>query len=190
MRLEVLWRQLVGAGEEHLTLNLDGGVHADSLSVGEIESAAYRVHYEIDCDSAWRVQRLRVEDLIAGKVVTLTRGPDDRWTGPDGRVLAQLDGCADVDIMITPFTNTLPIRRLGLKRGEAKDIAVVYVGLPDFSVSKVEQRYTCLELGSEGGLYRYDGLQTGFKANLRVDTDGLVVDYPGIFEMDAKRSLG
>ena len=68
MKLEVLWRQLVESGEEHLILSMDAGVHADSLSVGEIESTAYRIHYEIDCDANWNVQRVEVEDLLNGKV--------------------------------------------------------------------------------------------------------------------------
>lgn len=189
MRLEVLWRQLAGTGEEHLILDEQGGVHADSLSVGEINSTAYRIHYGIDCDSAWNVQRLRAEDLLSGAVLNLTRDGEDQWTGAADRQVEALRGCRDVDIMITPFTNTLPIRRLGLKVGEAREIAVVYVALPGLLTSRVEQRYTCLSQGEDGGLYRYENLRSGFTANLKVDMDGLVVDYPDIFKMEAKRRL-
>ncbi len=189
MKLEVLWRQLAGIGAEHLVLSLDGKIRADSLAVGEIESTAYRIHYELECDAGWNVQRVRVEDLLNGKVVSLARGEDNRWSDGEGRPLPEFDGCTDVDIMITPFTNTLPIRRLNLKAAEAREIAVVYVGLPGLQVSRFDQRYTCLGVDANGGLYRYDSLKSGFKANLRVDTDGLVVDYPNIFEMDAKRRL-
>jgi len=45
----------------------------------------------------------------------------------------------------------------------------------------VMQRYTCLERGDDGSLYRYEGLGTGFVTNLPVDPDGLVLDYPDIF---------
>ena len=45
------------------------------------------------------------------------------------------------------------------------------------------QRYTCLERDADGGLYRYEdrGTFRGFTADLPVDADGLVLDYPGIF---------
>ena len=66
---------------------------------------------------------------------------------------------------------------------------MVYIGLPDLTVSKLEQRYTCLSLDQDGGIYRYESLKSGFTADLKVDTDGLVVDYPDIFKMDSKRRL-
>jgi hypothetical protein len=40
------------------------------------------------------------------------------------------------------------------------------------------QRYTCPK---EGELYRYESLESDFMADLRVDADGLVLDYPGLF---------
>ena len=48
-------------------------------------------------------------------------------------------------------------------------------------VTPVRQRYTCLEARPDGGLYRYEGFSTGFVADLPVDADGLVLDYPGVF---------
>ena len=189
MKLEVLWRQLVESGEEHLILSMDAGVHADSLSVGEIESTAYRIHYEIDCDARWNVQRLRIEDLLLKNVVELIQREKGQWTDGENHLLEALEGCTDVDIMITPFTNTLPIKRLNLKAGKSKEIAVVYIGLPDLVVSKMEQRYTCLSIDQDGGMYRYENVKSSFTADLKVDTDGLVVDYPNIFKMDDKRRL-
>jgi uncharacterized protein len=189
MILEVLWRQLVGTGSEHLILNIDQGILADSMSVGEIESAAYRVHYEITCGANWQVERVRVENLLTQRATTLVRDEDNRWRDEQAYAFKALDGCTDVDIMITPFTNTLPIRTLNLKPGESKEIAVVYFGLPDFVPARFEQRYTCLGLDENGGLYRYENIRSAFTADLKVDSDGLVIDYPVIFVMEAKRQL-
>lgn len=189
MRLEVLWRQLVGMGAEHLILNLDGGIHADGLAVGEIESNAYRIHYQINCDVDWNVMGLKIEDLLSDRVLALSRTAENRWNDADGTMLDALEGCIDVDLMFTPFTNSLPIRRLNLKLGEARELAVVYVGLPGLHVSRFRQRYTCLASGDNGGTYRYQSLESGFTAELKVDADGLVVDYPHIFVMDARRTL-
>jgi uncharacterized protein len=135
------------------------------------------------------VQRLRAEDLLNGKVVNLRR-EGDLWIDAGGVPLPELSGCTDVDIMITPFTNTLPIKRLHLKPAEAREIAVVYIGLPGLVVSKFEQRYTCLSSGEDGSVYRYENVKSDFRADLLVDTDGLVVDYPNIFVMDAKHREG
>jgi hypothetical protein len=35
---------------------------------------------------------------------------------------------------------------------------------------------------TEGALYRYESLSSGFAADLVVDCDGLVVDCPGMFQ--------
>jgi hypothetical protein len=53
----------------------------------------------------------------------------------------------DVDISITPFTNTLPIGRLKLHTGESQEILAVYICMPDLAISTDRQRYTCLEAG-------------------------------------------
>ena len=189
MRLEVLWKQLVGMGAEHLILNLDGAIHADGLAVGEIQNTAYRIHYQIDCDAGWNVIGVRIEDLLSGDVLGLLRVVGDRWNDADGTMLDALEGCIDVDLMFTPFTNTLPIRRLRMQPGEAREIAVVYVGIPGLQVSRFRQRYTCLWSGGVGATYRYESVESGFTAELKVDEDGLVVDYPNIFTMHATRRL-
>ena len=190
MRLEVLWRQLAGVGVEHLVLDLANGVHADGLAVGELDGSAYRMHYQIDCSAAWVVRRMHIDNLLSGQHADLSRSDDGHWQDvASGVGLDSLYGCTDVDIMVTPFTNTLPIRRLGLKAGRSAEIAVVYVAVPGLVISKAEQRYTCLSLTESGGLYRYEGPGTDFVADVTVDTDGLVVNYPNIFKMDAKRTL-
>jgi hypothetical protein len=86
-----------------------------------------------------------------------------------------------VDVSETPFTNTLPIRRLGLASGEYADISVAYFDGTELQPWPEPQRYTCLEKGEGGGLYRFVSLDGGFTADLAVDADGLVVDYPGLF---------
>ncbi len=190
MKLEVVWRQLVGTGAEHLILTMDKNeIRADSLAVGEIDGTAYRIHYEILCDAAWNIQRVQINDLLTSDILVLKRDQTDHWADLEGARIRVLDGCTDVDIMITPFTNTLPVRRLGLKLAESREISVAYVGLPGLQPSRVEQRYTCLSHDENGGTYRYESLKSGFTAELKVDTDGLVVDYPNIFEMDVKRRL-
>jgi hypothetical protein len=97
-------------------------------------------------------------------------------------MIPSLKGCRDVDIFYSPFTNTLAIRRLALKKGESADIHVAYINVPDLEVSAVQQRYTFLETTSQGGLYRYESLASGFTTELPVDADGLVIEYPKFFK--------
>ena len=106
---------------------------------------------------------------------------EGHWKGRGAESVPELDGCIDVDISATPFTNTLPIRRLGLEPGKSTDVEVAYIRVPELLVGPERQRYGCLEAQVEGGLYRLEALPSGFTAELPVDADGLVIDYPGLF---------
>jgi hypothetical protein len=178
-----MWAPWTGVGLEHLTLAWDEkGVRADGVVIGVEGSVQFRIRYEIRCDARWRVREVSVALLTSDNVsVRLLTDGEGHWIMPDGKPV--LDGCSDVDISVTPFTNTLPIRRLGLGPGESADLEVAYVDVPGMRVEPTRQRYTCLERGEYGGLYRYEdeGLFHGFTADLPVDADGLVLDYPGLF---------
>lgn len=98
-----------------------------------------------------------------------------------GRPLAELTGCTDIDLGCTPLTNTLAIRRLAWVPGTAYDLDVVYVTVPGLEIMAARQRYTLLRDGGPDGerLFRYEsGL---FRADLRTDSGGYVIDYPGVW---------
>lgn len=183
MRREVVWATADGAGFEHLRLSWDDtGVVADGLVVGVEEGSSFRARYEVRCDPAWRLQTVRVAMLDGDeRAVGLRQVVQGRWTTEDGLEIVALQGCTEIDISATPFTNTLPVRRLGLKPGESADLLVAYVALPTLSVEPERQRYTCLEMRDDGALYRFEAIPSGFTADLPLDADGLVLDYPGLF---------
>jgi hypothetical protein len=143
----------------------------------------FRAWYEIHIDRDWKVQQCILR-LLGGshQEITLQADSENHWTDATATPLAALDGCVDVDISITPFTNTLPIRRLSLNPSQSVDIVVAYITVPELEVRPAQQRYTCLESSAEGGLYRYESLTSGFTRDLRVDPQGLVIDYPGIWK--------
>ena len=182
MSIEVLWEQLIDKGLEHLVLYQGEQIEAQGLVVGMLERVAYRIQYQIICDAKWNTRSVNAKDLLNSKEFTLTRSGDE-WMDEKNVAIESLRGCTDVDIRVTPFTNTLPIQRLNLEPGESKEIAVVYVAVPGPSLSKFEQRYTCLSRNKDGGVYKYESLKSGFTSELQVDADGLVLDYPGIFKM-------
>jgi uncharacterized protein len=180
--LEATWAQWKGPGLEHLRLRVgESGIEADGVVVGEENGAAFRARYVIRCDPRWRTRELIVDPLDGSDPLHLVWEGD--WRDASGQLEPELRGCTDVDLSVTPFTNTLPIRRLDLREGASSEISVVYVNVPVMELGTSRQRYTCLERGPGGGLYRYKdmGKFSGFTAELPVDGEGLVLDYPGIF---------
>ncbi|BCU82153.1 hypothetical protein JIR001_19360 [Polycladomyces abyssicola] len=104
------------------------------------------------------------------------------WRDVFGRPVPALDGCVDVDLNITPFTNTIAIRRLGLNPSDTETIRAAYVDVPRLCLRPIFQRYTCLLRTADETVYRYEGLDTGFAAEIRVDAQGGVIDSAGWFE--------
>ncbi len=80
----------------------------------------------------------------------------------------------DVDISVTPSTNTLPIRRLALAVGEGRDVTAAWVRLPQLIVEPLPQRYVRIA----DRQYRYESRGGAFTAALDIDELGLVTQYP------------
>jgi hypothetical protein len=181
-RRDIHWTPWDEPGSEHLCLTLAAdGVHADGVILRRKDDRDLRVHYRVETDPAWQVRRLHLAILGSEHALHLERDDAGNWE-VNRSAAPELAGCHDIDIEITPFTNTLPIRRLALAEGESAEIRVAYVPVPELAVRPAEQRYTCLAPRSPaGGLYRYEGLFRGFTAELPVDPDGLVRDYPETF---------
>ena len=180
---EALWSAWDGPGLGHLRLRVrdGGGTVADGLVLGLEEGCPFRLSYEVRCDRLWRVRSACVGVPGEPPKVELLSDGEGNWATPDGRAVRYLEGCEYVDVSVTPFTNTLPIRRLDLAPGESAEIAVAYFDGTELQPWPEPQRYTCLVKEDEGGLYRFLSLDGGFTADLSVDADGLVLDYPGLF---------
>jgi uncharacterized protein len=177
---DVVWRARGWPGVERLEL-VEGreGVTARSVLIASPEGELVGSRYEIICNARWRVERLSVESLGTGRRLELVNGADGRWIGA-GQVLPALAASVDVDINLSPFTNTLAIRRLELAPGAAADLEVVYISLPELDVHPQRQRYTCLGRDASGGLYRYES--GTFAADVAVDATGLVTRYEGLWD--------
>lgn len=184
----ILWRALAWPGCEHLRLGeLDNAIVADGLIVAGGDQGPFRFHYHVTLDKRWRFRRLEVFDPYAtpsGSVEPMFELIQSAggWNQCGFESSPELNGCTDIDITASPFTNTLPIRRLDLDVGESSEIDVAYVWVPEMVLDRKSQRYTRLE--PEGGFdrYRFESLDSGFAADITVDDWGLVMDYPGLFD--------
>jgi hypothetical protein len=177
-----MWRAVDGEGTEELEFTQEpsgAGVRVRSTVTGEDTAlgTAWDASYALTCDAHWAVRHLVVDERRTGAHLELRADGEGGWTDGDGTALPHLDGCVDVDFRATPFTNTLPIRRLGLATGESAIIEVVYVDAPDLTTTRERQIYTRLT----GNVWHFEQPSAEFTATITVDEDGLVVDYPGLF---------
>lgn len=174
----VRWEEWSGRGLQHLVLTeRPDEIVAEAVCL-VAEEGVFAARYRIRCDPAWRCRELEIVIVGDERALRLRSDGHGRWTDGTGAPLPELAGAVDVDLPITPFTNTLPIRRLGLAAGATAEIAVAYVRAPALTVELDHQRYTCL---APLRRYRYEAVDGTFTQEIEVDERGLVVTYPGLF---------
>jgi len=173
----VVWKNLLLNGVDYCALwhTAEGWLLKGTVVVVLKDQRPMLATYEIYCDENWLTHRVQVERTIGSDVKRLALSVESRgiWRS-SGQELHDIHGCDDVDLALTPATNTLPIRRLNLPVGGSESVIAAWVKFPELTVQLLSQRYT--RLGKD--TYRYES-NTGFSAEIVVDDLRLVTSYPG-----------
>jgi hypothetical protein len=98
----------------------------------------------------------------------------------DGVPRPDLAGCVDVDLESSLVTNTLPLHRLDLARGETTEVPAAFVRAEDLSVERIEQTYRLVEQTAGRYVVAYESATFDFTADLVYDAAGLILSYPGL----------
>jgi hypothetical protein len=170
----VVW-ELPGEGAELFALERghDGSHSLSGTAILAADGVPYRIDYRVGVDAEWRT---RAVDVDCNEVeIELTADGGGGWSE------ARFEGCVDVDLGFTPATNTLPIRRLELEVGDARELDVVWLRFPELALERVTQRYERLA----DDRYRYSS--PGFTAELLVDEHGVVRLYEGLWRAVGRR---
>lgn len=179
MQVNILW-----SGREYYSLEnclvntTDIGSQINSVIVGKYGDSIYRVTYQIKTNDQWEATFFEItshHDSIKQHFKFEGDGKGN-WT-TNSKNAGLFKGCIDIDIPLTPFTNTLPIKRLNMLNDTADEIKVIYVDLLEQQITPVRQKY--LRLSKT--LYHYENIPNDFEANIEVDEHGFVVDYPSLF---------
>lgn len=183
MRTVVRWAGWNGEGLDHCLFLLDSdGLCLEGLAIGASDACAYAVRYKVRTDAALRTRDV-VVSFVGGPDLWIVADGMGTWKdGRTGTAIEALAGCIDVDIAATPATNTLPILRSGLAVGKSADIVAAYLSTsssPGAGIDPIAVRQCYTRLGHDR--YRYESLASGFTAEMEVDQNGLVKDYPGAF---------
>ena len=199
--ISLFWDRKDTAGTEHVLVSVNSGLHARGTAVA-VDPIPYTCRYELQTDEGWSTAHFDVTaegggwsrsvrlEFAAGRwrITTAEKGDLDAVLSAAGHAGAGLPGTEDPDLLYgafdvdlggSPLTNTLPIRRLGLHRssaeaGVAHRINVAWVLLPSLEVVQADQIYTPLP----DGRIRVAG--EAFSADLTIDDEGFVTDYPGL----------
>lgn len=164
-------------------LDASDGFVTRSLEV-EVTAAAWSRHLRLmhDGNGKWGWE-------VAGRGSCDLPAPG---AGPE--LVPEQSEARDCDLGLSPLTNLMPVRRHELHRpGTAVDVLVVWVSVPDLGLRAYRQRYE--HVGTHDSIHGHGhgrdtqsigyrvrfvdlGLLHGFTADLTLDADGLVVEYP------------
>jgi uncharacterized protein len=175
----------VDLGPNHLT--------ARGVAIGS-DPISYRLDYTLETAADFVTSRLHVVSRGEGwrRAIELERDDHGIWTlsseqegtvdlpAPGGDPAAFADAL-DCDLGLSPVTNLMPVLRLGLMSGgDPVELTMAWVSVPDLSVHADGQRYAFVSADHALSVTRYEAIDGGFAANIAIDLDGLVIDYPGI----------
>jgi hypothetical protein len=168
----VRWQTWDGTGDETVTLRWE---NEGWTAMSDVTREA--VSYVIRLSPMWHVRQFLLFRDADDPDLWLGNDGSNRWGELNGAHRTELDGCSDIDLHITPFTNTLPIRRMQLDIGDGADVTAAVVDVETLGVIPVQHRYEHLAPGE----WRKTHLKTGVSIEFRVDNYGLVQDEPDLF---------
>lgn len=152
---------------------------AGRIVAGECsQHPAFSASYDLLLDDAGVTRRLSMRSVVAKgeRQMSLSRNAEGFWLVDHGQGprRADFDGALDVDVVLSPLFNALAVRRLGLHTSDQDlTVPVVYVTLPDLTVTAAEHRYT----SKAGSISVVSPVGT---ARITTDPDGFVLDYTGL----------
>lgn len=179
------WRAHEAARMESVRVQLSGKrIKAYGRIVGGACDAhpAFSASYDLVTDENGATKRLAMTVTLAERErqISFARDEENMWLVRDQQnqlKRATFDGALDVDVVLSPFFNTLPIRRAGLnEHSDSISVPVVYVRLPEFSVEQATISYAGGGPGSDGIKLHSPVAET----TITVDADGFIIDYPGL----------
>jgi hypothetical protein len=92
----------------------------------------------------------------------------------------------DLDLGFTPATNLFPLRRLALRVGEAADAAAAWLDDEQWILRRLPQRYE----RRSADAWWYESHLGGYQGLLRVNDEGFVTEYPGLWQAEPDLHLG
>ena len=193
-RRAVAWVKDDPFGVEFAEIDI-GEKHMSALGVA-IGTAPepYRLDYQLETHTGFATARLRASSRGAGwrRELDLRRDLDGVWSvagaeeghvdlPPAGGDTSRLVGALDCDLGLSPVTNMMPILRHDLLHGGGPiEFTMACVAVPALAVQPDRQRYRHLRSAPDRHVIRYEAIDGSFAADITVDADAVVIDYPAI----------
>lgn len=175
VKTTVLWKNTENTSLEYFALQLlETGFTFSGTVIMLLEDSPTKVTYRISGDNSWRAKSVDISQEHDGKNSQLSLTIDDnQYWSANKKPVPFTTGLVDVDLEISPATNTLPIHRLNIPIGQSQTTDAVWVRFPSLTLERLKQRYT--RIGER--TYLYKAADLGFEAKLEIDQCKLITKY-------------
>lgn len=182
---ESVWHRLDERGNEHCVFVCgEDTCVVEGIGVLAFNGSGMVFEYHLEYDEAWNFESAvivaRVGEEEHTRLVERTAGGE--WY-VDGAHESQFSMQTDLDLSFSPSTNTTAIRRLSLEIGAKGESRAILVSEPTLTLSALSQTYR------RRSQEVYDYAAGDLKTAIRVDSDGIVVDYAGHFVVPEPQAL-
>ncbi|SFJ24749.1 hypothetical protein SAMN04487936_101437 [Halobacillus dabanensis] len=188
MEQRVIWDHIESAGAEYLTLKKFARhmeVRGTVLLVDQ--GTPHQLTYDLKVGLDWKTKKVKIfRDGDTEPFVVQVENQDKWWV--NGRYDENLDGATNVDLTITPFSNSLPINRVSWNIGERRTFKMVYIDVLRKEVMPLLQVYTYLGDTNGHRIFQYRCRE--YENALVIDKQGWVVEYPGVFNRESIITIG
>ncbi|WP_160849744.1 putative glycolipid-binding domain-containing protein [Pontibacillus yanchengensis] len=179
MKKKVFWEHIGGAGCEYLSINKNNSsLISEGLVLFTTNEDVHNFSYKVVMDSSWITKSVEISDRETNHTLNLQSDGKGNWYANKSQ-LPDMFGAIDVDISITPFSNSLPINRFKWREGEERNFQMLYIDIPSLELKKLEQRYKFIGNSTQGRKFQYNCRD--YETIITVDKFGIVVDYPDLF---------
>lgn len=182
MQTNILWSGIEYYSLENCIINAGAkGIAVYSTLIGFYQDKIYQVEYQLQLDACWNISSCRIHSQDGNKYETIDLVKKEIGWFLNGTHHPEFDACLDVDIPLTPLTNSLPINRLQWAPNQEQVIEVIYIDVLEGKIKPVKQKYKNISKG----FYHYENIPNDFEAVIQVDEAGFVIDYPKLFSRRA-----
>ena len=135
-----------------------------------------KVSYVVRLSPTWQVRQFLLFRDASDPDLWLGTDGGGRWGEMNGAHRPDLDGCHDIHLSCTPFTDTIPIRRLQLDVGDSTELSTAHIDVTTLGVVPERRRFEHIA----GRRWRITHVESDVAVEVDVDQYGLVHDHPGL----------
>ena len=182
MQTNLLWAGIEYHSLENCIVDVSNTVtEINSTIIGFYEEKIYLAEYCIKTNKDWETFFVELKYRHSNNQVKLIlKKENDSWLLNNAKA-NEFNNCFDIDISLSPLTNSLAVNRLKLSNNQEQKIKVIYINILEQELKPVEQIYKRLSKTK----YLYQNVPNDFEAEIEVDESGFVVSYPSLFKRTA-----